>query len=206
MVRPENVFEFGDKFARGAAAIPLQPALESGARDIQRCRRRVRCRAATYWRRSRPLTAFPLRPSRPCSWRDPSHNRSAVLPVRSRSSLQRMGLVVFPVRALVMIVGAQEIMHALRRAVHVGVGLARRIVPLIMFARPRQCRELAMHGILRASASAARPRCLERQRRRTCERRAHQRDRSEHIGPHQRAPCRDRSCRNRARSRHRHER
>src|SRR5262249_59394689 len=64
-----------------------------------------------------------------------------------RPRLQRIWLVVLPVRALVMVVGAQEIMHALRRAGHVAIGLARRVVPLIMFARPRQRSELAMHGI-----------------------------------------------------------
>ena len=108
-------------------------------------------------------------------------------------ALQRIGLVVFPVRALVMIVAAQEIMHALRRAVHVGVGLPRRIVPLIMFSRPRQRREFAMHGIFRLRFRR-RIRGVERQRRRSGERRAHQRDRPEHVGPHQRAPGRDRTA------------
>ena len=92
-----------------------------------------------------------------------------------------------------MIIGAQEIMHALRGAVHVGIGLARRVVPLIMFARTRQRREFAMHGILRLGPEQAYPR-YRRQLRRAGERRAHQRDRSKHVGPHQRAPGGDRTA------------
>jgi hypothetical protein len=84
-------------------------------------------------------------------------------------------------------------MHALRCMVHVGVGRPRRIVPLIMFPRPRQAGEFAMHGIL-GLGQIRRVRCVERQRRRPCERRAHQRHRPEHVGPHQRAPCRDRAA------------
>src|SRR5437588_12365549 len=89
-----------------------------------------------------------------------------------------------------MIVGAQEIVHALRRAIHVVIRLTRRMVPLIMLARPRQACELAMHRVFRLR-SGGRIGGVERERWRSRERRAHQRDRSEHIGPQQRAPPRD---------------
>src|SRR4051812_48295009 len=62
-----------------------------------------------------------------------------------------------------------------------------------MLARPRQCRELAMHGIVRLRLRRRIGR-IERQRWRSGERRTHQCDRSKHIGPHQRAPCRDRTA------------
>ena len=84
-------------------------------------------------------------------------------------------------------------MHALRRAVHVGIGLPRRVVPLIVFSRARQRREVAMHGIL-GLRLRRRIRGVERQWRRSGERRAHQRDRPEHIRAHQRAPGRDRTA------------
>ena len=84
-------------------------------------------------------------------------------------------------------------MHALRRLVHVVVGFARRVVPLVMLARPRQRGEFAMHGVCGCGL------CrtiggVERQRRRAGERRAHHRDRAEHVRPDQRAPGRDRAA------------
>ena len=143
-----NSLHFGGERARRAAAIPLQPALESGAGIFGAVDRRARCPAAICWRRSPPRDGISCATVSAMVSPSPSRNRSAVLPARSADhAFQRIRLVVFPVRALVMVIGAQEIMHALRRAVHVGVGLARRIVPLVMLARPRQRGEFAMHGI-----------------------------------------------------------
>ena len=89
-----------------------------------------------------------------------------------------------------MVVGAQEIMHALRRAVHVVVRLARRVVPLVMFSRARQRRQIAVNGIIDGLGGFVHR--VEGQRWRAAERRAHHDDRAKHVGPDQRAPGRDR--------------
>src|SRR6266481_6487979 len=65
-----------------------------------------------------------------------------------------------------MIIGAQEIMHALRGVVHIRIGLSCRIIPLVMLARPRQRREFAMHGIVRLR-SRRRIQRIERQDRKS---------------------------------------
>src|SRR6195952_1653098 len=62
-----------------------------------------------------------------------------------------------------------------------------------MLARSRQRREFAVHGIIRLRRWRGLRR-IERQRWRSGERSAHQGHRSEHIGPYQRAPCRDRTA------------
>ena len=62
-----------------------------------------------------------------------------------------------------------------------------------MLARPRQRRQLAMHGVF-GFRSRRRIALLNGSERRSGERRAHQRDRSKHIGPHQRTPCGDRTA------------
>ena len=81
-------------------------------------------------------------------------------------------------------------MHALRRVVHVVVGLARRVVPLVMFSRARQRGQFAMNGIIGGLGGLVHR--VERQRWRAAERRAHHDDRAKHVGPDQRAPGRDR--------------
>ena len=78
-------------------------------------------------------------------------------------------------------------MHALRCMVHIGIGFARRVVPVIVLARPRQRRKLAMHGIVQLRLRWP-IRGIKWQWRRPRERRAHQRDRAKHVRPHQRAP------------------
>ena len=119
--------------------------------------------------------------------------------------LERIGLVGFPVRALVMVIGAQEIMHALRRALHVGVGLARRVVPLIMLARAAAAPRVRDARGLRVSVAAAHRRCRTAAAavRRTA------RSSARPIETHRAAPARTMrrpNCRNRARPRHRRER
>ena len=64
--------------------------------------------------------------------------------------------VVLPVGALVVVVGAQEIVHALLAMPHVAVGAARRVVPLIVLAGPAQRCELVVH-----LAQSGRRHCLE---------------------------------------------
>ena len=81
-------------------------------------------------------------------------------------------------------------MHALRRAVHVLVRLARRVVPLVMFSRARQRRQIAVNGIIgRLGGFVHR---VEGQRWRATERCAHHDDGAKHVRPDQRAPGRDR--------------
>ena len=81
-------------------------------------------------------------------------------------------------------------MHALRRVVHVVVGLACRVVPLVMFSRARQRGEIAMNGIIDGLGGFVHR--VEGQRWRATERRAHHDDGAKHVGPDQRAPGRDR--------------
>jgi len=61
-----------------------------------------------------------------------------------------------------------------------------------MLARPRQCGQLAMHRIF-LHAPWRGVGGVERKSRRSAERRTHHHDRSEHVGPHQRTPCGDRT-------------
>src|SRR6516162_4612782 len=102
-----------------------------------------------------------------------------------------MGMVLFPVGALVMEIGAQKIVDTLAAMPHLSIGWPGRIIPLIMLARPRQGRQRLVDG--RAPGNR---RWFsvggERQLRRPSEWRAHQSQRAEYIGPHQRAPRRDR--------------
>src|ERR1700754_3850805 len=52
-----------------------------------------------------------------------------------------MRLVASPVGALVVVVGAQEIVHALSAMHDLGIGRPRRVVPLVMLARSGQRRQ-----------------------------------------------------------------
>ena len=110
---------------------------------------------------------------------------------------QREWLVLRPVGALVVVVGAQEGVHALRAVPHVGVG--RRGSSSTTGNACAAGRSAASAAWMSARRGAPRRGGVERQRRRTGERRAHQHDRAEHVRPHQRAPGRDRASRNRAR-------
>ena len=85
----------------------------------------------------------------------------------------------WPVGALVVVVGAQERVHALAAMPHVVVGRARRVVPLIVLARSRQHAIAAWMSPRDGGGISVR---------RSLERRAHQCDRAEHVGTHQRAP------------------
>ena len=111
----------------------------------------------------------------------------------ARPRLQRMRPVAVPIGALVVEIAAQKGMDALRAMPHVGVGRARRIIPLVMLARPVQPCQRGMDVGL-GSCPPRRVGGVERQFRRTGERRAHQRQRTEHIRPHQRAPGGDRGA------------
>ena len=63
-----------------------------------------------------------------------------------------------------------------------------------MLARPIELCQRGVDVVARRSILRRRVGGVERQCRRTGERRAHQRHRAEHVGPHQRAPRRDRSA------------
>ena len=104
-----------------------------------------------------------------------------------------MRSVLFPIGALMVEIGAQEIVDALPAMPHLRVRRPGRIVPLVMLARPRQRRERLMDR--RADGTSRRVAVgTKGQIRRSGERRAHQRERAEHIGPDQRAPRRDRGA------------
>ena len=87
MVRPDQVCNSADERARGAAAIPLQAALESGAGIFGAVEGKLAVGQPLVGGDLGRPRAFPPRPSRPCPWRDPSRNRSAVLPVRPRTMI-----------------------------------------------------------------------------------------------------------------------
>jgi len=105
---------FRMKRALMSAAIPLQAALEAVAL-IFRLRKRVRYRAPTVVRRIRfPPSAFFLPPR----WaahvlrKIQSRNRSQFFVIRPRSiPSAEKGLLVSPVRALVMIIGRRQENH-----------------------------------------------------------------------------------------------
>ena len=86
-----------------------------------------------------------------------------------------------------MIVGAQEVVDALRAVAHVGVGGARRIVPVIVLARRVERREVGVDVAGAGRRATGMIGGAERRRRRAGERSAHQRDRTEYVGPCQRA-------------------
>ena len=103
-----------------------------------------------------------------------------------------MRLVARPVRALHVIIGAQEGRQALRRLPHVGIGVAGGIVVLVMLARLRQVGQRlrqAAAGRRRTDGHAgAAPRL--RHGRGAGERRAHQGGGAEDVRPQQGGPGR----------------
>ena len=91
-----------------------------------------------------------------------------------------------PVGALVVVIAAQERVDPLRGVLHVRVGVARVVVPLIVLAWSRQPGHLLIDA-----RPGVRPGGRERERRRPAERRAHQHHGAEHIRPRHGAPRRD---------------
>ena len=75
------------------------------------------------------------------------------------------------------------------QSLHVGVRRARRVVPLIVLARPRQRGELVVNVLARRDGRRLRVRTAAAA---AGKRRAHHHHRAEHVRPHQRAPGRDR--------------
>ena len=193
MLRPDQVCEFRGERVRGAAAVPLQPALESGARIFGAVEGELVIGQPLVGGDLLRPTAFPPPPSRPCCLRDPSRNRSAVWPVRPRTMIaaDRAGCLSSPRscggnrRA-----GSHARLAAratCRRWLRVSNSTIGNACAAAAAPRARDARDP------RASASVARRR-YRRQARRSCERRAHQHDRAKHIGPEQRAPGRDRGA------------
>src|SRR4030095_5806348 len=100
------------------------------------------------------------------------------------------GPVVLPVRTLHMIIGAQEGVDALGAMAHVGVGLAGRVIPLVMLARACESGEGGMDVLPRPCWRRARwvplrplVRRVKWQRRRASKRGTHQHDQTEHMRP-----------------------
>ena len=106
--------------------------------------------------------------------------------------LQRMRPVATPIRALVMEIAAHKGVDALRTAPHVRIGRPGRIIPLVVLARPVELGQCRVDVVARRGIRWRRVGGVEGQCRRTGEWRAHQGDRAEYVGPHQRAPRRDR--------------
>ena len=156
MVRPVKTSSSAVDLAAGAHAIPVAARPGSRCARIRRCRPRARRRSATCRRRSRPPWA--------CPGDRLGHAVGEVHDVVGRHLGELVGdpglrartACCLPVGALVVVVGAQEIVHALRRMPHVRVGRPRRVVPLVMLARPRQRGELVMDVGAGAVGAAAR--------------------------------------------------
>ena len=186
---PREHLQFGVEVAHGAAAIPLQAALESGARifaavDLQlgigqpcagrdrRGRRHV----------ARDGLGHVVRKIHHVIGRQPRH-------LVGRQAGQRMRVILRPVGAFHVVISAQEGVQALRGVHHVGIGFAGRVVPLVVLARARQRRERGQH---RAEARCGRWWSRrgggEGQCRWSGERRTHQHHRAEHVGAQQCAP------------------
>src|SRR4029077_11750620 len=85
---------------------------------------------------------------------------------------QRRRPVLRPVGAFHVVVGAQERVNSLRSVPHVVVRFARLVVPLVVLAGRLQGGELVVDGIRGGRRRSRRIGCVERQRRRTAERRA----------------------------------
>src|SRR5580692_6767157 len=105
-----------------------------------------------------------------------------------------MGIVAFVVGALVEVIGAEEGVQALRRMQHVVVGAAGALIVLIVLPRWVELRKLGIQLVVRNSRArqGRAVRDVEWQRWRAFEGRAHNRDRTENIGPDERGPGGDR--------------
>src|SRR3984885_6758103 len=139
-------FKLTDVFAC-QAPIPLQGALKSGSSKFGRIDRQLRV--------SEPFACSNLLLGRHMLGRGLRHPLGEIHDVIGRHSRQLAGreraqpewLVPRPVRALVMIVGAQECVDALRSSPHVIVGFARLVITLVMLpwrVKPRQVLENAL--------------------------------------------------------------
>ena len=102
--------------------------------------------------------------------------------------MQRVRPVAGPVGALVMEIAAQKGVDALRAMPHLVIGRSGRVVPLVMLARLVKLGQGRVDVLVRRGVRRRRLGGVEGQRRGPGEGRAHQHQRAEHVGPHQRAP------------------
>ena len=176
--------EFGIVLARGPHAVPVQAALEACARVLGAVDRQFPLGqpgvGRDFVRRGhflRHRLGHALGEVHDVVGRHPRH-------LVGGPCLQFERLVALPVGALVVVVGAQECMQALRGLPHVLVRGPRRVVPLVMLARPGQGgqRGVDVAGFRRCRGV----RRAERHRRRAAVRRAHQDHALEDVGTHQR--------------------
>ncbi len=106
--------------------------------------------------------------------------------------LQPKRPVLWPVRALVVVVGAQEGVDALRAVPHVGVGCPRGIVPMVVLARRVERRQVVVDRAAGFGLASLRVvGRVEGHGRRAGERSTHQHHRAEHVRPQQCAPGRN---------------
>src|SRR4051812_5124042 len=127
-----------DLLRGGRASIPLQAALEARPGKLRTVDREVALRE--------PAALLDLRRRRHMRSHRLGHALGGIHDVVLRQfrelacvpGRERMRAVPGPVRALVMIVGAQERMQALPAIAYVVFRFARRVVPLVMLARARQ--------------------------------------------------------------------
>jgi hypothetical protein len=89
-------------------------------------------------------------------------------------------------------ISAQKGVDSLRTVMHIGIGRAGRVIPLVMLARLLELRQLVMDVDLARSRLWPVVGRIERQCRRAGKRGTHQREGAEHVGPHERAPSCDR--------------
>src|SRR5215472_9790152 len=105
-----------------------------------------------------------------------------------------MRFVARPIGALVVVVGAEESLHALVRMQHVVIGARRALIVLIVLARWFELRQLGIEFIIGHWRARRRRtvRSVERHTGHTWERRTHHHNRTEDVGPNEGAPGRDR--------------
>src|SRR5213593_1086219 len=105
-----------------------------------------------------------------------------------------MRFIPFPIRALVVIVGAEKRMQSLWRMQHVIVGSAGALVVLIILSRRIQPRKFRIKLVIRnrARRSSSAVRGIEGKRWRAFKGRAQDRDRLENVRPDQSRPGGDR--------------
>src|SRR5262249_4305549 len=99
------------------------------------------------------------------------------------SRLQRMRLVPFPIGALVVVIGAEECMKALRRMQHVVVRAACALIILVILSRRIELREFGIEFVIGDSARWRRSsvRCVEWKRRSPFEWRTQNRNGTENV-------------------------
>jgi hypothetical protein len=96
-----------------------------------------------------------------------------------------------------VIIGAEEVVQALGRVEHILVGAGLSLIVLIIFARRIELGELGVEFVVGGCGARRRGAVggVERHRRCADEGRAHDGDRLENVGPHQRGPRRHRRTR-----------